>query len=380
MWRDFFCDNEWLVWSWAGIIVISAGSWYQVHLDVRVNAWFGDFYDLLQKALSKDKDTHVTRQELYGYIFTFSEIAAIYILVAVFLSFFTKHWTFRWRNAMNDYYLKHWTRLRHIEGASQRVQEDTRRFAIMVEDIGATFLQSVLTLVAFLPILLQLSEQVKELPFFGEVPHALVILTLLWALFGTVGLALVGMRLPGLEFQNQLVEAAFRKELVYGEDQAERAGPDVVKELFQAVRDSYFRLYLNFMYFDVAKYSYLQFGVVVPYIALVPCISKGGITLGSMQRLVSAFNSVERSFQFLVRNWTEIVELASVYKRLRQFGSHIQDGDPLSGRLCSQETDSESGSSRQDYVELDNLSAGSECPSSKSEALRSKSKASLVCI
>lgn len=81
MWRDFFCDNEWLVWSWAGIIVISAGSWYQVHLDVRVNAWFGDFYDLLQKALSKDKDTHVTRQELYGYIFTFSEIAAIYILV-----------------------------------------------------------------------------------------------------------------------------------------------------------------------------------------------------------------------------------------------------------------------------------------------------------
>ena len=110
-------------------------------------------------------------------------------------------------------------------------------------------------------------------------------------------------------FQNQLVEAAFRKELVYGEDQAERAGPDVVKELFQAVRDSYFRLYLNFMYFDVAKYSYLQFGVVVPYIALVPCISKGGITLGSMQRLVSAFNSVERSFQFLVRNWTEPLAL-----------------------------------------------------------------------
>ena len=33
----------------------------------------------------------------------------------------------------------------------------------MVEDIGATFLQSVLTLVAFLPILLQLSEQATGL-------------------------------------------------------------------------------------------------------------------------------------------------------------------------------------------------------------------------
>ena len=29
---------------------------------------------------------------------------------------------------------------------------------------------------------------------------------------------LVGIKLPGLEYNNQVVEAAFRKELVYGED------------------------------------------------------------------------------------------------------------------------------------------------------------------
>jgi peptide/bleomycin uptake transporter len=51
----------------------------------------------------------------------------------------------------------------------------------------------------------------------------------------------------------------------------------------------------------------LQFGVVLPYIILVPCISKGGITLGSLQRLVGAFNNVERSFQFLVRNWGQML-------------------------------------------------------------------------
>ena len=43
------------------------------------------------------------------------------------------------------------------------------------------------------------------------------------------------------------------EELVYGEDDQQRAEPDVVNDLFQAVRDSYFRLYFNFMYFDVAK-------------------------------------------------------------------------------------------------------------------------------
>jgi len=62
--------------------------------------------------------------------------------VAVLLAFFTKHWTFRWRQAMNDYYMKHWQVLRRTEGASQRVQEDTRRFAIMVEGIGASIIQS----------------------------------------------------------------------------------------------------------------------------------------------------------------------------------------------------------------------------------------------
>eukprot|EP00435_Cladocopium_sp_Y103_P040020 s726_g10.t2 len=341
----------------------------EVHLDVRVNTWFGDFYDLLQKALSKEGD--VSREEVYGFIFTFSRIAGIYIVVAVLLGFFTKHWTFRWRQAMNDYYMKHWQLLRRTEGASQRVQEDTRRFAIMVEGIGASMLQSVLTLVAFLPILLELSAQIHELPLIGEVSNAMVKATIVWALLGTVGLALIGIRLPGLEFQNQLVEAAFRKdlvdamrnadscrqlspELVYGEDDQQRAEPDVVKDLFQAVRDSYFRLYFNFMYFDVAKYSYLQFGVVLPYIILVPCISKGGITLGSLQRLVGAFNNVERSFQFLVRNWGQM--LASIaetsFFRLQEAETERGDWGLRLSALCGYD-DVESGSteSKPDYVD-----------------------------
>ena len=43
--------------------------------------------------------------------------------------------------------------------------------------------------------------------------------------FGTVLLMVVGIKLPGLQFNNQKVEAAYRKELVYGEDHEERAQP-----------------------------------------------------------------------------------------------------------------------------------------------------------
>jgi peptide/bleomycin uptake transporter len=93
--------------------------------------------------------------------------------------------------------------------------------------------------------------------------------------------------------------------------------------LFSHVRENYFRLFFHYMYFDIAKFSYLQFGVLVPYIALGPTVVSGAITLGVMQQIVRAFGRVEMSFQFLVRSWSTIVELISVYKRLRAFEAQI---------------------------------------------------------
>ena len=136
-------------------------------------------------------------------------------------------------------------------------------------------------------------------------------------------MAVVGVKLPGLEFENQRVEAAFRKELVYGEDDGERATPARFSMLFADVRRNYFRLFFHYMYFDVARYAYLQFGVLVPYIALGHTLVAGVITLGVMQQIVRAFGRVESSFQYLVNSWTTIVELISVYKRLRAFERRI---------------------------------------------------------
>ena len=67
------------------------------------------------------------------------------------------------------------------------------------------------------------------------------------------------------------------------------------------------------------KWSYLQGMVVVPYIALAPTIVNGAITLCFVQQIVRALGRVETSVHFLVSSWTVIVELISVYKRLREF-------------------------------------------------------------
>jgi peptide/bleomycin uptake transporter len=155
---------------------------------------------------------------------------------------------------------------------------------------------------------------------------------IIFAMAGTVLMAVVGFKLPGLEFQNQRVEAAFRKELVYGEDDRERASPARFSALFADVRRNYFRLFFHYMYFDVARYAYLQYGALVPYIALGPTLVTGVITLGVIQQIVRAFGRVESSFQYLVNSWTTIVELISVYKRLRAFQRRIGGTAPQSRR------------------------------------------------
>lgn len=202
------------------------------------------------------------------------------------------------------------------------------RFSSTMEDMGGSFINSMMTLIAFLPVLMRLSTHVKALPLLGEVPNALVVAALVWSAFGTGLLAIVGVRLPGLNFRNQRVEAAYRKELVYGEDDPDRAQPPTVSELFTNVRKNYFRLYFNYMYFNVARYLYLQTDAVFSLVLLGPSVIAATITFGLMQQIMGAFSQVSSSFQYLVNSWSTIVELQSIYKRLRAFESVLND-EPL---------------------------------------------------
>lgn len=322
MFRSFFFNKRWYVWSWLGSVIILFATWYKVQLDVQVNEWFGDFYNAIQQALTNPGS--VQANDIYGHLWTFLRISAIFIAVAILLEFFMRHYVFRWRTAMHGYYMEHWDKVRHIEGASQRVQEDTMRFANIVERLGVSFLRSLMTLLAFQPVLWELSKQVKSVPFFGEVEHVLIYVAILSALFGTVLLAVVGVKLPGLEFNNQKAEAALRKELVLGEDDHTRAQPQSMKELFQHVRTNYVTMYRHYLYFDLFKVSYLQLSSILPYIMLTPTIIAGLITFGTMQQIIRAFNKVEGSLHYLVFSWSTIVELISVYKRLKAFEQHIQ--------------------------------------------------------
>ncbi len=318
--------HRWQWWSIVGSALILFSTYYSVQVSVAINNWRRPFFDAVQNALSKESTT--TAAQLYGFVFDFAAIAFVYIIVYVLTRFFVSHWIFRWRTAMNDYYVAEWSRLRAIEGAAQRVQEDTMRFASVMEGLGVSIVDSVMTLFAFLPVLFSLSQYVGELPIVGAIPAPLFTAAVVWSLFGTLLLAVVGIKLPGLEFRNQRVEAAYRKELVYGEDDETRARPPTLAELFANVRKSYFRLYFHYMYFNVARSFYIQADNIFAYLILVPTIAAGKITFGILQQILTAFGQVSNSFQYLVNSWPTIVELLSIYKRLRAFEA-VMHGEKL---------------------------------------------------
>jgi len=315
--------NRWYGWAVCGSALILQVSYFQVQLGVYINNWYGDFYDLIQLALSDRGTSTITSDLYFGKLFTLLYILIPNIIVLVLFAFFTSHYVFRWRTAMNDYYMTHWDQLRDVEGAAQRVQEDTMRFAGIMEGLGSAFVSAIMTLIAFIPLLWTLSREITELPVVGAVNGSLVLAAILSAMFGTVLLAAVGYKLPGLEFNNQKVEAAYRKELVYGEDNESRAEPPTMKELFSGVRKNYFKLYFNYLYFNVFRYAYLQGANFIPLIVLGPTIIAGAITFGIYQQINQAFSRVENSFQFLVNSWTTIIELMSIHKRLKAFESRI---------------------------------------------------------
>ncbi len=209
------CDpHPWSRWSILGSALIVYLTYFQVEVSVAINRWYGPFYDLIQAALARSAS--VTIGAFYSELATFAEIAFVAVAVGVLTRFFISHYIFRWRTAMNDYYRAHWAELRMIEGASQRVQEDTMRFASTMESLGANLISAVMTLIAFFPVLLRLSANVTDLPLVGAIPYPLVVAALVWSALGTGFLALVGIRLPGSNSPTRKLKPLIAKNWFWG--------------------------------------------------------------------------------------------------------------------------------------------------------------------
>jgi len=318
MFRSFYVSRKWLVWAYGGALFLLISLYIQVELTVAINTWYGGFYDILQKA------TEHSIQEFWNEIFKFTYLAMPYILIATLTGYFTRVYAFKWREAITFSYVSHWQNSpQNIEGSSQRMQEDIYRFARIVESLGLHVVRALMTLVAFIPILWAISSKVT-LPYLENIEGSLVWVAVLVSVGGLIISWFVGIKLPGLEYNNQKVEAAFRKELVFAENDRVNFGQtETIVDLFTGLKFNYRRLFLHYGYFDVWLNFFEQLMVIVPFLIIGPSLFSGAITLGVVMQVSNSFDKVRESLSVFISNWTTVTELRSIHKRLKEFEASI---------------------------------------------------------
>ncbi|EFS5899525.1 putative transporter [Campylobacter jejuni] len=395
MFSSFFKSKKWALWAYLGLFLLLFFLYIQTSLNVAINSWYSDFYNVLQKPKIELLDSNSTQKietnfennatliqeanqraeqnfqkanfinkgalyyyqnlleyffnsramiekpnysanDFYALILVFLAIAIPYVLIATINIYFASVYAFKWREAMTFSYLKFWkNKDDNIEGSSQRIQEDTYNFSKIVESLGLSFIKALMTLVAFIPILWSLSDVVSKalfanlsenssFYFLKNIDGLLVYIALLISLGGLIVSWFVGIKLPGLEYNNQKAEAAFRKELVYAEDnRKEYAKNETMIELFTGLKFNYKRLFLHYGYFNIWLILFEQMIVIVPFLIMAPGLFAGAIGLGIVMQINNAFDQVRSSFSIFITNWTTITQLRSIYKRLKEFEKNI---------------------------------------------------------
>lgn len=316
--KSFFWSRKWALWAYGGGLTLILFSYSLVHLSVLFNKWQRDFYNIMQVPKK------YTLQDFYGSLEWFMWLAAFYILLLMIMNFIARHYTFRWRKAITLDYLLRWKNVPlKIEGESQRMQEDPAGFADILESLGLKAVNAVMTLAAFVPVLWVLSSEVKFWILTG-IHGSLVWVAVLVSIGGMAITWGVAYWLPKLEYNNQVVEAAFRKELVLAEeDKVNHSNMEILIGLFTGIKLNYFRLYLHYGYVDLWLAMYNQIMIILPYIVMGSSLMAGVASLGLVVQVSGAFGEVRSSLAVFIDNWTRITRLRSIWMRLHEFEANL---------------------------------------------------------
>ena len=238
-----------------------------------------------------------------------------------------------------------------VEGASQRVQEDSLRLVKGVTKLLSVGLDSVVSVCLFSGVLWETalctpsgSSRETGWLFVVCVVSCVGGLWISWCL---------GSKLVGLENSNQAVEAEFRKLLLHmecrvGESSELPPLPDgeskfeeisllsvyevrcamlgAMRQVLSRLSDNYKALYRCWVRLSCFLGVFEQGMVILPYILVSPWligfgqeVGECGVTLGTMVAVSNCFNKVFSSLNSISDHMVDLTELRSVVLRLHVF-------------------------------------------------------------
>ena len=290
-WRS---DEKWKARALLGaIIAMNLG---MVYVQVLVNEWIREFYNVLQ-SLDKSRFT--------AEILRFCLLASAYIAQAVYMLYLSQMLQIRWRKWLTDKYLQDW--LNHqayyrinfaatmTDNPDQRISEDVNSYIEMTINLGTNLLSSVATLVSFLGILWQLSGTLV-MPLGArstiKLPGYMVWAALFYSILGTWLTMRIGNPLILLNFNQQRFEADFRFSMVrvrensepialYGGEKQEQT---YLRDRFSILMDNFWKIMRRQKRLSWLTNTYGQAAVVFPVLMAAPRFFAGQMHLGDLCR------------------------------------------------------------------------------------------------
>ena len=363
MFREFFCARRCVValGAWAGLALVCAYAAFAAYTKSLINAWYSEFYDLLGEAsglfgpeespsgepLTRSVDEVALRTKtdrLTAMLWEFGWIVAPLVLVSPFAKLVRSFWAFHWRVALMRRYLELWDASSTVEGAAQRIHEDTQRFASALQGCLAVVLDAVLTLAVFAPLLVDLGA--RAAPPWDVVRDVLadswlVVTAATAAGVGLGGAVVFGKHLVLLEFANQRVEATLRRLLVLREVEGQPRyrgatglmsfDGDVGRALVD-LRRNYHKLFRHFWLLNTWLSGFDQACVLLPYFLVAPLVFAADparrITLGVLVQVANCFDKVFGSLSIVADQWGAVNDFRSTLLRLREFEANLLRGAP----------------------------------------------------
>ena len=352
MLKEFF----WGTWrdtgaAWLGLVVVVGYAVFVATVKAQLNAFYERFYDLLQKGGDVDPPSGEYEDSYYDYrlqvgkeLWSFALIVLPLVSATPAAKWARSAWAFLWRMALMRSYLEAWdTQREPIEGASQRLHEDTQRFASGLEGCLITVLDALFTLAVFTPILLQLGADIASPVDLGDATDGwLWAFAFLASLVGLTGAAILGQKLVGLEVSNQKVEALLRKDLVLlettpavivgtrpaSDDRYSAFLPQTYfRNTLESLQKNYFALFKHFGILNFWLSLFDQVMVIAPYAIAAPLVfaasAERRISLGTLIKLSNSFEKVFASLSVISENWGAINDFRSTYRRLREFEAKL---------------------------------------------------------
>nr|WP_244532987.1 ABC transporter ATP-binding protein/permease [Geitlerinema sp. PCC 9228] len=315
----WFGDEKWKARGWLLLVVLLLLAY--TGLSVVLNNKRG----VLISSLSAQDQSR-----FWETIFIFVGVLVLYAPIIAGYGYLRDRLGLEWRRWLSDRFINNYFGDRafyrldrfyaEVDNPDQRIAEDIKSFTQESLKILLTFVDSLLTVIAFSGVLWSIS-------------HSLVGFLVLYALAGSIAAIFIfGKPLVRLNFEQLKREANFRFSLVRIRENAESIAfyqgeeqeANHVKNRFQDAFDNYKHLLFWELSLNVVTNAYEFLPFILPALVVAPSVFAGEMEVGKVSEAQGAFMRVFFSLNVVVARLQSLTSFGAGINRLYEFSQYLE--------------------------------------------------------